>query len=341
MRFFPVHGQSFRSYEPKKSWRDRFRRRRLHIRPAGEALYAPTHRVEKLREPVQRPSRIKLYFGIFIGLMVLWLILLVELPFFRITTVSITGVNHFVEESTVKDFVTQKITSRWWPKNNFFLLQPRALHKSIAANYPEFATITIKKVFPHTLSVAINEKEVVAVYDTRSALFLIDSGGSIIHTQITFESHESTSTPSEFLTADMVSTTPSSTEPTEDLFAFTRSHTSEYDKLRQEHYGSIVLVDDQAPQFTLSQQVINPSVLETLKRLQWGIEDALIARVRFILIHDDGREGVRFYTDKPWYIIFNPNQDAAAQILNLQTLLRDKQPTQYVDVRFGDHVYWK
>lgn len=54
---------------------------------------------------------------------------------------------------------------------------------------------------------------------------------------------------------------------------------------------------------------------------------------------------VGVYTDQSYHILFDPSGDIDAQATRLDTLLRDKiddvSKLEYIDLRFGDHVYFK
>jgi hypothetical protein len=340
MRYYPVSGQSFKNYEPKRGWRGFFKRRRSLVRPDNDIVFAPKHRVEK--KPLERPnaSRFKIYFGVFLFLILAWGILLVALPFFRITEVSVAGSDHFIPADDVKTFAQGKITSKWWPKNNFFLVRPATLEKNILNKYPEFATVTVKKQFPNNLTIAINEKLVMALFDTGKALYLVDEKGEVIEQ---FKMYDTMVEPTSSTDLASFSTSTPSTTPEAPSSAagIAKAHATDYEAAGRQYPGYLLLIDDQATEPSTTQKIISSEILATLQKLQWGVEDSLLGHIRFITIHGDGREGVRFYTDKPWYIVFNPLQDAASQIQNLQLVVRDKKPQQYVDVRFGDHVYWK
>ncbi|MBU0545664.1 hypothetical protein KKA13_00205, partial [Patescibacteria group bacterium] len=51
--------------------------------------------------------------------------------------------------------------------------------------------------------------------------------------------------------------------------------------------------------------------------------------------------GITVYTSAPWVIYVQPLDDFERQMANLKAVLKTNVPSEYVDLRFGDRVYWK
>ena len=56
---------------------------------------------------------------------------------------------------------------------------------------------------------------------------------------------------------------------------------------------------------------------------------------------DNLNSGIIIVTNQPWQIIFQPKNNIEAQINTLKEILPTIKPGGYVDLRFGEKVYWK
>ena len=76
--------------------------------------------------------------------------------------------------------------------------------------------------------------------------------------------------------------------------------------------------------------------------IEWygSLEQQNIAAVDYFYL-DTEPQGIKVYTSQPWNLYFNPKLDTFSQIYNLKTLLKDNKPSSYVDLRYGERVYWK
>lgn len=88
-----------------------------------------------------------------------------------------------VEEDSVRKTVRQKMDTPYLgfiPGDTFFTLQPRGLEFLLRDRYPLFRAVSVKRVFPHTLTVTVEERPVLVVWcSTGVCAHVLENGDTI------------------------------------------------------------------------------------------------------------------------------------------------------------------
>lgn len=139
--------------------------------------YWKTSRVVYRRKPPKRQALLTKTRLVFIGVLVLLAFLylgiyqLLRIRYFQITDVKIEGLAA-IQESDIRKFMESEFSGDYWrliPKSNILFFSPRAASAALEKAYPAVREATIKKIFPHVVSVAIQERTLFAIYCAKSS----------------------------------------------------------------------------------------------------------------------------------------------------------------------------
>ena len=113
-------------------------------------------------------------------------------------------------------------------------------------------------------------------------------------------------------------------------------------KKNKKDYGAFPLVFDlREPRLNDKQTDVLPAGLIN-SAIDWygALEKRGIAGVKYFTL-DQPSAGLTVYTNLPWRLYVNPSGDLENQIANLKIILRDNNPREYIDLRYGERVFWK
>ncbi len=329
MRYWRSTG-TFKRYKP--SWkrpakRHLAKRRRI---AASEPLFrnhARHYQTERIFF-----NNIKKY-GIF-ALMLGWLVLLIYLPYFRITQVTYAGLS-LTQPEEIKPLVENYlISSPLLPTNNYFLIRPQKLIKILQKTFA-FSAVEIKKIFPNTLAVTVDEKTSTIVYDTGESYFLLDPSGTAIKYLGSSASSSALVAPTSTTILDEVSA--STTTP------LVPEHAPNVDFLPRQ-FKLYPLVYDKSATTSIvlgSPQLLSNETIKNIIKMHRALKEGRIASPSYFIVGGVENNTTIIHTDRPWLIYFNPQADVQTQFDSITTILKNSKPQSYVDVRFGERVYWK
>lgn len=302
-------------------------------RTIGEQKSADTKRIRKMVASI-----------LLAVVLITWLALLIYLPYFRITKTSYQGLS-IIKYDEINSYIKSGYLDggKIIPKNNYFFVRAGKIKSDLSQKY-SLKSIEVKKIFPGTLSVILEEKVTTIIYDNGSSYSLLDKDGTaikIIEQYADAASTTTTSTPITELTyPDDTSTTTASTT----VEVIRRSHEPNFEKLTKDN-GDIPILYDTRKIFVADKQnsILSPETIQSI--IDWHdlAEAQGIGEVKYMET-DDPMAGLRIYFNKPWYLIVETrNLSTDLQLQNLHTILnsRDIKPKEYIDLRVGDRVYWK
>lgn len=269
--------------------------------------------------------------------MMLWL------PYFRITNISINGLK-IINREEMETFIKNNYLKGGLilPTNNYFLVDSDEIYAGLKKHYL-LSDLKIQKIFPKEIKIEAVEKLSTVIYDNGIKCYLLDKEGTaiaeifvdepvLIIVTTTIDDITSRETEQATSTAQQViSTTTIEQAYKPDL---TRFKTNDLKYLP-------VIYDIRKPLVEVAQKtVLPPSLISTLMDWQIMIQRQGIGKVRYFEL-EELTAGIRTYLDRAWYIVFNPQNELETQINNLKVLLRDVKPTEYVNLYYDERIFWK
>ncbi len=327
-------------------------RSRRHIRHAAEPLvFNNKARFKTYGAPVKMTVIWKRFKQCLVPVLFLtWFSLLVYLPYFKVTNVVFYGLQ-LIKKDDVNSYVQSTIFKNraLLPGNNYFFLNPRKIEAELEKKF-SVSSVTVTKVFPNEIHIELTEKVSTMIYENNKQYFLLDQSGNIIK----FLGQEtpsgfSTSTennPLEQHSAIGVAMTPSSTSTVLDAsstlpVAPAPIKPPNFLKIRNLFGNLPVLLDTSFVSSTAGETNIVPAgSIEGALAFEEMIEKRGVATVQYFELQDPGA-GMAIHTTQPWIIYFQPKNDLESQFSNLKMILQSNRPTQYIDLRYGERVYWK
>jgi len=295
------------------------------------------------RQPKQRNWHLVFILILLSILFLLWLGLMLFLPYFKMTKISIIG-SKIISSTEMETYImdTYLTGRKVWPSNNYFLVDTDKIYSDLQQKYL-LSELKVEKIFPKELKIEMTEKNSAIIYDNGLETYLLDLEGTaisklfndIIPTTTIIATTTNTSTLSD--TSPSATNTPMTTETvTTTVYKpdLTKFNTFDLKYLP-------VIYDTRLIPIEIKQTNILPvSLLSVITEWQSMIQKGGIGKVKYFEI-DNLSTGIKSYLDRTWYVIFNPQNDLETQINNLKVLLRDIKPTEYVNLYYGERIFWK
>ena len=328
---------AFQKYKPHLSWRKRilrfFRKKQYTVSSPQDSFHYKTNpfKVHK------KPNKIKVKLIIFIIFIAAWTICLAYIPYFKINKIDYSGLNNTtkneLDEFIYANFLNKKSIL---PLNDYFFINTGKISGDLYEKFA-FETVEVTKIFPNRLNVNIKEKISSVIYDNGRKYFLLDSGGTAIKYLKDVEPYEMTqeivSSSVDMLNNASISSTLASTSSVE--------HTPDYKKINKLFGNYPIVYDRRNFDVEVKQEGVLPSE-HIAAVIAWhkAFTEQGIARLKFFTL-DNLSSGVAIDTTDPWDILFQPKNNNGAQINTLKEILPTIKPQEYVDLRYGEKVYWK
>lgn len=346
------YSQTYRNNRPKKSgWSFFSKTKTKRVKHYSEAssltLSNPFKRAHKVRT-----HRFKFRSLVLPVILATWLSLMLYLPYFTINTINFSGLKLIkqteIKLATEQEFFAPKLG---YPANNYWLVSKKNIADFLQNKYA-LNNINVEKIFPNTLQITVEEKVTSVIYDNGYAYYLMGGDGTIIkhlrdvhatelfYPTTTTRVSLATTTSSTSLKIATNKTSTSSTQPTfSDRFA-TASHIPAYGEMLMEYGRYPLLYDLRHEPAQENTTIVSSASIKGLLSFYNALEQGRTVNVTYNTMNEaDG--GVTIYTSQPWKILIQPTNDIGAQINNLNIILKSNHPTEYIDLRFGDRVYWK
>lgn len=348
MRYFRS-SSSFRQYREKQGSWSKFKKFKCSSRRRETDI---TWR-DSIPAKREGPSRHLVFIrrSILPGILAVWAGLLIYLPYFRITKINYSGLQ-IIKPSEMEQTIKQDYlkTSYLWPANNYFFVNGRSLANVLQKKF-SLNEILVTKVFPDTLNIDIEEKVSSVIYDDGKDYFLLDQEGQAIRELRPVNANEyaieKVSAAAASSSAGVVLAATSSTARRVGIGAAVSTtvelvHIPDYNGLKTS-YGDFPIVYGASATSSAGKQpyLVKPSIIQGLITAYKIIRRAGLGWVNYFALDDPPEAGVTIHTNQPWQINLQAEASIDQQISNVETILRSGRPSSYIDVRFGQRVFWK
>jgi len=275
------------------------------------------------------------------GLILLWLGLIIYLPYFKITKITYQGLK-LVKKEEIENYLLNSVIgkSRIIPLNNYFLISTPKITQKLGEQFA-FSSIKISKIFPNELKVVMEEKISAVVYDNGQQYFLMDEDGTVLKYLAEVGWGMSTIGVFPAVSSTIAQTTSSSLAASTTSSLIEKTHVPDYRKIAREFGNYSIIFDERSVSTTEKRANLIPSpIIKAVINWDLLLKQRGIAIAKYFALGNPGA-GVTIHTDFPWKIYFQPTNDTEIQLNNLKLILKDNYPKEYVDLRFGERVYWK
>lgn len=333
MRYYSS-GHSHRQYKPRKNWRSLGKKKKKVIQYDEASALRYSNPFAKRR----KGSGIKILYLFLPALFFGWLGLMFYLPYFQVTNIKTTG-QKIINKDELEVIITDRFFSKnpFWPKNNYFFLNENGI-KAHIQNIYSLNQINVTKKFPNTLVIDLVESASSAVFDNGRAYYLLSEEGVILKYLKGVE-YEISSNPTS---TDFISnsTTPAFATSTTSTTHILQEHTPDHQMIAKEYGPYPIIYDLNEPIVSEKDLALNSLTLKAFVSFYNALERGRVVKAYYGTIKEPGA-GIIIHTNKPWKIFFNPATDIGEQISNLQVVIKNSQPIEYIDLRYGEKVYWK
>ncbi|MCX6782180.1 MAG: FtsQ-type POTRA domain-containing protein [Candidatus Magasanikbacteria bacterium] len=336
----------FRQYEPPKKGGlfGVFKKKNKYSHSSGSkaiADHSASNRPSFIRPKAIVNYRGKIILSLLGSLIVAWLILMIYLPYFRINKINFEGLK-IIDRSEIENYINRSyLQGGIIPHNNYFLISTKDITRDIQSKYA-VDSVTVKKYFPGLINIQIEEKITTIIYDNGSSYSLLDKDGTVIKILEQYRETTFATTTASTTISENVST---SSYMTDEIASSTRTetHKPDFQKLSGNYPGTPILLDDRNKQvFEKKVIIFAPNFINSIIDWQKALRSEGIGDMRYFQT-DNPSAGVKAYLNKNWYLLIQPTNPMSNQIVNLKTIIsnRDISPVEYIDLRFGERVFWK
>ncbi len=340
-RFFYSASNLQNSRTPDSWWR-RWRKKKERRR----SLSRPDTNLVEVRNPFkkkeeEKPHSIKWGLISIVLIFFIWLGAMFYLPYFKITRVEFEGLN-IIKKEELNDFVNNNFLNtnkKWWPRNNYFIVNTTKIGKEIKNNFA-VEEIAVVKYFPDLIKITIKEKMTSIIYDNGYEYVLLDENGNFVKKLKVVSDNEfvvedftsaPTSTATNTIKTKKIAPTPTTT-------ILVKLHIPDYKSIKKE-LGSFPLIYDQRIGRE-NKNNLEKEVVVVVLAWQKLLNNGKVGELQYFVL-DNLAAGLKVKTSKPWDILININGNHEGAFSNLEAIIKDNNPNEYVDLRYGERVYWK
>ncbi len=304
--------KSFNQYKPHQSFWQKLKAKRQKKEIAVDLQQSSLKNPFKKEIPVAK-NKTKFIWAFFIILIVSWMVLILTLPYFKISKIVITG-NKITKAVDVENFIRQFT----FTQTNYFLIPSKSIAGKVQQTFL-YDSVEVKKVFPDTIQVNVSEKPASVIYDDNTNYYLVDADGKNIKIL------------NEYLNVanSNISTSTSST-------LSKNIHLSTYQKIQTE-YGDFPVIFNDKVMATNEAKILPTKAIKNAVDWVRLLKEQGIAEVQYFQIGDTDFN-LKIFSKQPWYILVNTEIEQQIQLKNLKIILTDNKPTEYIDLRsLGPH----
>lgn len=239
------------------------------------------------------------------------------LPFFRIKQVLVAG-NNFIDSSAISDRIMDKLDGKYnklYPKNNLLIFPRKSILAELPLEIKRIKKIKLNRKFPNTISAMIEERNNFAILCQEGECAFIDETGYVFEAAPYFSA-------GVFITF--------------------------FDDRMAAGDGAIATAAAAVASAPIIKKSLGTNLLEEEEfRKMIDFSQLMIEMknevVKIVLKKENNYE---IYSKEGWRIILNSKNEPQKSYLNLVTALdanikKNRSKLDYVDLRYGNRVYFK
>lgn len=329
MRYFHSN-KNFNQYKPHQSFWQKLTNKRQKKEFKSDDQHQSLKNPFKKEIP-NKKSKGKFITVFFILLILTWLILIFTLPYFKINKIVIEGskINKTAEvENYARNF--NELKNKIFSPDNYFLFPTNLLADGIKKEFL-YEDVKIEKIFPDTVKIIVVEKPASVIYDDNNSYYLLDTDGRTIKklTEISVLTQNEVISTTATVTSSLVTST-----------VIYKDRLNAYLQI-QNSYGQFAVIRNNNQQTPTDQNILlSPKMIKAAVDWKKYLKEQGIADIQFF-VTDKTNFNLKAISNQPWYILINTDSDPQTQMQNLKTILTNNKPVEYIDLRFGERVYWK
>jgi len=260
----------------------------------------------------------KSWIGLGIGLLafLFMLALISRNGFFEIKTINVQG-NKFISQNEIRQIVlTQTEKSRFivFSQKNLIFFNKSSLRRNLSHKY-YFDELNISKQYWNTINISVTEKPTTLIYITNQEKYYLDANGNVINKY-------------EPGVNDTV----------------VENNGVQIVRPLSEISGLPVVVNNNTPA-EVGNQILNKENVSFILNVDKKIKDSADFKIKQYQIDDNNANDLMVLTDQGWEIRFSLKDQYSSQIKLLFMILNDKvkdrSTLHYIDLRFGDKIFYQ
>lgn len=255
---------------------------------------------------------------IFLVLAAVFLLAIISrLDYFKIQNISISG-NNFISESEIREMASlQSEKSRFiiFPQSNILFFSKSQLRRIISEKY-YLNSLQIDKIFWHEIKIMLSEKPIKLIYSTNQKKYFIDDNGNIINEYGPGKSDRK--------------------EQDGDL---------EIVRPVSQATNLPIIYDKNNDVAEIGSQILSKDYVAFLLNIDQAIKDEADFKIKEYQLPELKGTDLIAITNQGWEIRFNSNDSYLSQVkllfLVLKDKVKDRSGLEYIDLRFGDKIYYQ
>jgi len=229
--------------------------------------------------------------------------------FFQIKEIRISG-NEKVQKESLENFIWGNVSKRMliFKTKSILLVNLQEVEKNLLERFPKVSKIYLKRNLPDIIAVNIQE---------RKPLFLLCKNSDVCF----------------YLDEEGV------------IFDYIKNGIPNgVDETNKAEESLIKIRDERHQEVKLGEKVIEDDLLKNIKEIILKLKDGTEIFTKEIILSE---KKIALKTVQNWEIYFNPEGDILNQVQNLTLVFKEEIPLEnrenleYVDLRFGNRVYYK
>lgn len=267
----------------------------------------------------QEPINLKpyVYFFIFSGFFLTLGYFLLFSPYLKIKSVEIVGDKYTNQATEITNQYLKENVFNLLSRDNYFIFDSGELINKLSGQLL-FKKIEVKKILPDKINIIFNEIKPVYILIQANRFFYIDNDGLVGE-----EISGSLGSDRELSVADITSTLISSNAKIN------------LPIIHNEHSTPINSRDN----------INDKDFLKLVTKLHYQIPAIVKSDIILYKVKNSNFKKIEAVTEDGWVINFNDDDDIDNQIKNLnsvmQTEYKDSKPKEYIDLRYGNKLYYK